>query len=412
MTSIYGRARAALACTLLSLTGLSAAEVDDGLLEARVASFENGIGAAVTFRTFEALFHTERVPRSTQPWALPYDLKDLSSFRYEYEGTTKGLAEFLEGNRTNALLVLKDGKIVQEIYRNGATEDSHFISFSVGKSITSSLLGIALEEGKLDSLDEPVTAYVPKLIGSGYDGPTVRDLMQMSSGVDLKEIYDLKAEGRNLFAEGIYNTWFSEAMHFSDFAATLEHGTAPGTAFNYNTFDTQVLGKVLEGATRERFTDYAHTALWEPLGMESDLLMVMDSDHKDREAMAGGGYLITLRDYGRFGQMILNRGEGNGQRLLSEAWIDEATQADPSKPFLQVNAIIDEGVLNGYQHQWWLFPDGDFSAEGVFGQYVFIMPRYNVVIVKLSYWEGAWVADKAHESLAFFQALGAYLSGD
>jgi hypothetical protein len=79
---------------------------------------------------------------------------------------------------------------------------------------------------------------------------------------------------------------------------------------------------------------------------------------------------------------------------------------------LAVNAIVDEGVLNGYQHQWWLFPDGDFSAEGVFGQFVYIMPRHNMVIVKLSYWEGAWVADKAHESLAFFQALGAYLSGD
>ncbi|MGB0407333.1 MAG: serine hydrolase domain-containing protein [Pseudomonadales bacterium] len=405
----------AAGCLALALAALVAvaparAAVEDGLLEARVTSFENGVGAAVTFRNFHTLFHTERVPAGPHPWVLERTPVDLSALRYEFDGGCYDLAHFLEHNRTNALLVLKDGKIVQEIYRNGANEESRFISFSVGKSLTSSLLGLALAQGALPSLDAPVTTYVPKLKGTGYDGASVRDLMQMSSGVHMNEDYDIHSEEPNLFAEGIYQSWFTEALRFSDFAATLDRAAPPGTVFNYNTFDTQVLGSVLEEATGQRFNDFLGEALWGPLGMESDLLMIMDSAGDDREALAGGGYLMTLRDFGRFGQMMLNGGVADGRRIHPRDWVDEATQADPARPFLQVGAIDDGGVRVGYQHQWWLFPKQDYSAEGVFGQYIYVMPRHKLVIVKLSYWEEAWVAEKAQESLAFFNALGEFLA--
>ena len=402
--------QAAFALGVLLALAPVRAGIDDGLLEARIASFENGIGAAVTFRNFDALFHTERVAAGPEPWVLERAPVDLASLRYEFAGASYDLAHFLEHNRTNALLVLKDGKIVQEIYRNGADEQSRFISFSVGKSFTSSLVGLAVDRGLLPSLDVPVSTYVPKLKGSGYDGATVRDLMQMSSGVKMNENYDIHSSEPNLFAEGIYQSWFSEAVRFSDFAATLEQASPPGTVFNYNTFDTQVLGSVLEGATGQRFTEFLGEALWRPLGMESDLLMTMDSAGDDREALAGGGYLMTLQDFGRFGQMMLNGGVADGRRIHPHAWVDEATQADPARPFLQVGAIDDDGVRVGYQHQWWLFPKGDYSAEGVFGQYIYVMPRHKLVIVKLSYWEEAWVAEKAQESLAFFNALGEFLA--
>lgn len=402
--------RLALALATLVAVAPARAAVDDGLLEARVASFENGVGAAVTFRNFHTLFHTERVPAGPNPWELERTPVDLSALRYEFDGGSYDLAHFLEHNRTNALLVLRDGKIVQEIYRNGAKEESRFISFSVGKSLTSSLLGLALAQGALPSLDAPVTTYVPKLKGTGYDGASVRDLMQMASGVHMNEDYDIHSEKPNLFAEGIYQSWFTEALRFSDFAATLDRAAPPGTVFNYNTFDTQVLGSVLEEATGRRFNDFLGEALWGPLGMESDLLLIMDSAGDDREALAGGGYLMTLRDFGRFGQMMLNGGVADGRRIHPHAWVNEATQADPARPFLQVGAIDDDGVRVGYQHQWWLFPKGDYSAEGVFGQYIYVMPRHKLVIVKLSYWEEAWVAEKAQESLAFFNALGEFLA--
>jgi len=402
--------KAALALGVLLALAPVRAGIDDGLLEARIASFENGTGAAVTFRNFDALFHTERVSAGPEPWVLERAPVDLAALRYEFAGASYDLAHFLEHNRTNALLVLKDGKIVQEIYRNGADEQSRFISFSVGKSFTSSLVGLAVDRGLLPSLDVPVSTYVPKLKGSGYDGATVRDLMQMSSGVKMNENYDIHSSEPNLFAEGIYQSWFSEAVRFSDFAATLEQASPPGTVFNYNTFDTQVLGSVLEGATEQRFTEFLGEALWRPLGMESDLLMTMDSAGADREAMAGGGYLMTLRDFGRFGQMMLNGGVAHGRRIHPEAWVREATAADPTKPFLQVGQIDDGGQGLGYQHQWWLFPQGDFSAEGVFGQFIYVMPRRNMVIVKLSYWEGAWEPEQALESVAFFNALGDFLA--
>ena len=402
--------RLALALAALVAVAPARAAVEDGLLEARVTSFENGVGAAVTFRNFHTLFHTERVAAGPNPWELERTPVDLSALRYEFDGGSYDLAHFLEHNRTNALLVLRDGKIVQDIYLNGANEESRFISFSVGKSLTSSLLGLALAQGALPSLDAPVTTYVPKLKGTGYDGASVRDLMQMSSGVHMNEDYDIHSEERNLFAEGIYQSWFTEALRFSDFAATLDRAAPPGTVFNYNTFDTQVLGSVLEEATGQRFNDFLGEALWGPLGMESDLLMIMDSAGDDREALAGGGYLMTLRDFGRFGQMMLNGGVADGRRIHPHAWVNEATQADPARPFLQVGAIDDDGVRVGYQHQWWLFPEGDYSAEGVFGQYIYVMPRHKLVIVKLSYWEEAWVAEKAQESLAFFNALGEFLA--
>ena len=401
--------RLALALAALVAVAPARAAVEDGLLEARVASFENGVGAAVTFRNFHTLFHTERVAAGPSPWELERVPVDLSALRYEFDGGSYDLAHFLEHNRTNALLVLKDGKIVQEIYRNGANEESRFISFPWA-SLTSSLLGLALAQGALPSLDAPVTTYVPKLKGTGYDGASVRDLMQMSSGVHMNEDYDIHSEEPNLFAEGIYQSWFTEALRFSDFAATLDRAAPPGSVFNYNTFDTQVLGSVLEEATGQRFNDFLGETLWGPLGMESDLLMIMDSAGDDQEALAGGGYLMTLRDFGRFGQMMLNGGVADGRRIHPHAWVNEATQADPARPFLQVGAIDDDGVGVGYQHQWWLFPKGDYSAEGVFGQYIYVMPRHKLVIVKLSYWEEAWVAEKAQESLAFFNALGEFLA--
>ena len=185
---------------------------------------------------------------------------DLSALRYEFDGGSYD-SPFLEHNRTNALLVLKDGKIVQEIYRNGANEESRFISFSVGKSLTSSLLGLALAQGALPSLDAPVTTYVPKLKARSYDGASVRDLMQMSSGVHANEDYDIYSEEPNLFAEGIYQAG-SPGPSLLGLCGHAGSGRAPGTVFNYNTFDTQVLGSVLEEATGQRFNDFLGETLW------------------------------------------------------------------------------------------------------------------------------------------------------
>ncbi len=170
-----------------------------------------------------------------------------------------------------------------------------------------------------------------------------------------------------------------------------------------------MLGKVVENAVGQRFHQYLEKRFWQPMGMESDMTMIMDSAGNDRESLAGGGYLMTLRDFGRFGQMMLNEGNADGRQIVSQQWVREATNADPSKPFLQVGAIDDYGIMTGYQHQWWLYPNDEFAAEGVFGQFVYVMPRVNIVIVKLSYWEDAWEHGKAAESLDFFHAVARFL---
>ena len=385
--------------------------IDDGLFEAR-QSFFNGVGGAVRFRNLEPLFNTVIIKTGGKTWDLPYDKNQtLDELSFQHADKEYSLDEFLVSNRTNALLVLKNGKIVTELYRNGSNENDLFMSFSTGKSFTSTLIGMAVEDGYINSIDDQLMKYLPKLKGSGYDGVTIREALQMASGVDYREDYEPPADAGpdwvSQFEDSLNKTLFGEEMHFSDYAATLQRIHPPGTVFNYNTFETMVLGSVVSSATGMRLEEYFEKRLWQPAGMEADARLILDGPAGQGEAAAGGGYLMTLRDYGRFGLMFLNEGKADGKQLISAEWVKEATHPDPDKPFLQVGAV-DKNT--GYQFQWWLLADDNYTAEGVFGQWVYVNPAAQLVIVKLSYWENAWELSFEEEALAFFDAVVEHLS--
>jgi hypothetical protein len=363
---------------------------------------------AEKFQQPETWFPARRMTASPQPLPLPdFDRPADFEIRYEWQGESYGIDEFNERTQSNALLILKNGRIVVENYRNGSTPQTRFISFSTGKSFTSTLVGMAIEDGYIDSTADALTQYLPALIGSAYDGVTIKDALQMASGVEWDESsYDFADMSKplNYLWE---NSVVRQRYRFVEGANALPRAAEPGTKYNYNTLETCLLGWLVENASKRRLATYMEERLWHPAGMEHDAAWLLDGPESIGREMSGGMLAASLRDYGRFGLLMLNEGKAGERQIVSPGWVQEATTPD--------RAAVDYGVLYedyplGYGYQWWLFPGGNFEAQGVYGQLIFVAPKDDVVIVKLSAWPEAWVDDLEAESYAFFEAVIAALA--
>lgn len=357
------------------------------MLESRVS--------ALTFRSMDVLFDTRTVARKGPVWVLPRREKDLA-FTYSWQGRTYTPTEFLERTYTNALLVMKDGHIVSEIYRNNSSPATRFIGWSMTKSVTSLLVGCALAEGKIPSLDVPITDFLPELKGGGYDGVSIRHVMQMRSGVDYPERYDFANPGvaaSNHIAALVRNT-----ARFADIARTLPRLSPPGELFQYKTIDTAVLGWLIERVTGGSVAAYTGRCLWEPLGAEADGYYIMDGPAGIGREFSGAGFNATLRDFARIGQMMLDEGVADGRRIVSAQWVRESTRPSGQR----------DGERGGYGLQWWMADkDGAYMAIGLQGQFLYVDPASRTVVVKLSYFPpGDDVAEG--ETRAFFSAASAW----
>ena len=266
-----------------------------------------------------------------------------------------------------SMLVLKDGKIVSEAYYQGTGVQDRRISWSVAKSYLSALFGILVDEGKITSLDDPVVKYAPSLRGGAYDRATVRNVLQMASGITFDEDYldynsDINRMGRVLALGG----------KMDEFAAGLtESFAAPGETWKYTSIDTHVVGMVARGATGRRISDLMSEKIFGPLRMERAPYYLTDGTGV---AFVLGGLNITTRDYARFGQMILQDGMWQGERIVPADWIAASTTA---------SAPTDPGKI-GYGYQWWMpvgAAPGQFMGRGIYGQYLYIDKAANVVIV-------------------------------
>jgi CubicO group peptidase (beta-lactamase class C family) len=330
-------------------------------------------------------------------WPLPRADRGLS-FTYDYQGKTWTPAQFLERTFTNALLIMKDGRIVSEVYRNNTDETTRFMAFSMTKSITSVLIGCALAEGRIESLDAPITQYLPELKTGGYNGVTIRQILQMRSGVDYEERYDFGNPGTA--ARNHELALVKNVVRFADAARTIKRKAKPGELFEYKTLDTAVLGWLIERVSGGS-TVAAYTAqrLWEPLGAESDGFYIMDGAPGAGREFSGAGFNATLRDFARFGLMVLNGGEANGRRIVSADWIRDSTQPTAGR---------SSDVRAGYGYQWWMAPGRRaFQAIGLQGQFIYIDPDTRTIVVKLSYFPPADTT-AAEESAAFFAAASAW----
>ncbi|OYQ31669.1 hypothetical protein CHU95_21265 [Niveispirillum lacus] len=371
------------------------AQVTPSQQEARRALYGEKLNS-LTFRHMDEIFDTVPVSSGQRVWRLPEQIQALDIL-YRVDGQQRTTADFLERTRTNALLVIRDGRIVHEIYRNKSGPESRFISFSIAKSIISVLIGQAIADGLIGGVDDPVTRYVPELAGGAYEGVTIRQALLMRSGVGFRETYGF---GQKSQMEELYeNSLVTGRQRFTDLALSIERAHPPGDFFNYSTLETGVLGWVLERAVKQPLADYMAERLWQPAGMEAPGYWLMDGPPGVGRAWAGAGFNARLRDYGRLGLMMLNNGRANGRQVVPASWVAASTLPQGTEP-----AAADR--VQGYQYQWWTLPDSDaYMAKGVHGQFIWIDPASQTVIVKLSHWPTAWVKPLEDETLAFFKAV-------
>lgn len=314
------------------------------------------------FSNMDRAFLSVPVPRGAGP------VSDLP------QGTAmtlpEGVADWIERRAVTSLLVLHEGRIVHESYHRGTGPGDRRISWSVAKSFLSALFGIAVAEGHIVSLDDPVTAYAPMLAGSVYEGPTIRHLLQMTSGVDFDEDYldyesDINRMGRVLALGGTMD----------GFAASLTARAAPpGTRWHYVSIDTHVLAMVLRGATGRALPGLMSEKLIVPLGFEAEPYFLTDGEGV---AFALGGLNVTTRDYARFGLMVARMGRHGGVQIVPEDWI--AASTTPSAP-------TEPGKLQ-YGYHWWMPSDahsGEVFGHGIYGQYIYIDRARDAVIVVTS----------------------------
>jgi CubicO group peptidase (beta-lactamase class C family) len=275
--------------------------------------------------------------------------------------------EFLRATGTLGFVVLDDDQLVYERYFGGADRQTRQTSFSVAKSFVSALIGIAIDEGLIESVTDPVTEYLPELSERDprFERITLRDLLTMSSGIRYEEQSLPLPWGDDV------DTYYGTDLRDLGLSAT-QIVRPPGQEWLYNNYNPLLLGLVLERATGTSVSDYMATKLWQPLGAEADATWSLDSEGSGFEKMESG-LNATPVDYARFGELYLLAGEWNGQRIVSEDWVREATAAD-----------VTTDPAGHYQYFWWIDtqrPDR-FYALGNFGQYIYVAPDAGAVIVR------------------------------
>lgn len=354
------------------------------------------------FRHIERFVPTSEMPPSPTPWDLG-ESDDTLKYSGPFLGKETSLDEFLELSNTSAFVVLKDGKVIFERYAHGDSPESLHASFSVAKSFTSALLGIALAEGKIESLDDPIRKYLPELTSPTFDGVTVRHVLQMSSGLRFNEKYTDPKSDINVMTTKV------PPMTYLEYINTLARDHEPGTYNHYASINTQLLGILLVRVTGESLTDYMTRQLWHPLGMEQKGLWTLDGQGIE---LAMGGLAASARDYAKLGLLYLHDGKRGDTQVLPKGWAKESVT--PTEPHLMPGENPKSSNVSGYQYQWWTPRDwdGDFLARGIWGQNIYVHPENGVVIVKLAADQKNFDPRQKLAYIDYLQDLGQSLGSD
>ena len=355
------------------------------------------------FRTMSELFPSRTISRGERVSMLEESPRDFSSLSFRAGGKDYRFADLLEPNKTQGLLILHRGRIAYEAYFGDAHAGSRFTSWSVAKSFNSTLVGLAIGDGLIDDVNDQLAKYIPELKGTAYDGVTIRQALQMSSGVEFTEIYDGDEEADVTRFMGY--SMFANLEPANQIAASFPRGYEPGTRFNYNTAESQILGWLVATVNGMHPAHILQQRIWQPLGMSHDATWNLDQYGATGSEMGGCCINAALRDYARFGQLFLQDGVWEGERILPEDWVREATV--PDSEHLRFGDSPEAST--GYQYQWWRLGDDAFAAEGVHWQFIYVNPGAEVVIAKASTWENAWPDDMAHPAIAGFHAVSDFL---
>jgi CubicO group peptidase (beta-lactamase class C family) len=342
---------------------------------------------SIGYRNIDKICPTRTVKHGSNVFPLP-ESQSTIKVKYQFQGSEWGTAKFMKANNVAGLLVIKHGKIVLERYGLGETPRDRWTSFSVGKSVTSTLIGAAIKDGYIKGLDSAVTEYLPGLKGSASEGVTIRHLLTMTSGAKWNEDYSDPKSDVNQFALSAPGPDAENPI--VAYMAKLPREAPPGVKWIYKTGESDLIGVLLARATHQHLADYLSEKIWSKFGMESDAVWMLD---RSGEELGGCCISMTLRDYGRFGMFFMHGGNIDGASILPDGWIAESTRQQ----------------MPGYGFQWWVHDNGTYEAVGIFGQAIFIDPNEDLIIVTSSAWPQA-DEDKFYAiSDAYFSAVTAAL---
>lgn len=369
---------------------------------ANVRALDDPEQFVTTFQRMDEILPSATIA-ATNGTPLPRNLQSLD-VTYEWQGETRSLDDYLVAARATGLTVLHDGQVVHQQFFHGADETTRFTSWSVGKSFVASLIAMALDEGLIESLDDPAERYAPEYAGTDYGSVSLRHLLMMSAGIDFNEEYspdrpsDVRPFFFNAFILGRSPDTLARAFEASD--------QVPGEHFHYVSTNTQVLSAVASHVFGASLAEVVEERIWTPLGMTSNATWLQ---HVPGDRGVAVGYCClqaTSQDFARFGQLYLQDGVWNGTRLLPEDWVMKATR--PVSPHHEPGAT--RYGPRGYGLHFWI-PEGhdrEYFFAGVYGQYIWVDERRGVVIAQNS-GDLAWDGQGA-ETFAVFRAIAESVS--
>ena len=307
-----------------------------------------------------------------------------------------GIDEYLRQQNTAGLVILQDGRVRFERYGLGFDAAGRWTSFSVAKSFTSTLVGAAIQDGHIKSLEDKVSAYLPGLRGSAYDDVTVRQLLTMSSGVRWNEDYEDPEADVAQFNNATPEAGMDATVSY---LRKLPRAHPPGELWNYNTGETNLIGVLVSAATGKPLAQYLQEKIWHPAGMESQATWLLGRTGNE---IAGCCLQASTRDFARFGLFVLANGASSGQQVVPPDWFAQATRKQ--------KGIGDPG--RGYGFQWWTYDDGSVAAQGIFGQGIYIDPQRRLVIASNSNWTRASLGPESKAREAFYAQVRALIDAE
>jgi len=324
------------------------------------------------FTHIDDIYPTRQVKRAAVPWRFKRAPAAFSEpFRAEVTG-------YLARNPVTALLIAKDDQILFEHYQYGRTDRDRFVSQSMVKSITGLLIGLAISDGAIKSVDDTAETYVPGFRGSEYGRTPIRDLLHMSSGVDFGEEVDGARDLNRLWRDMVAGGWISDKGTVNSIIQFNHRIAPPGTRFRYASIEPDVLGMVLRNATGKSLSEYLQERIWQPIGTEGDAKWLLDAEGFE---LPHFGFNAVLRDYARLARLLAHDGAWDGRKIIPAQWMIEATTVRPSDGYLAPGRAERDF---GYGYLLWLLPWGQrqFAMFGDFGQRVCVEPASKVVMVQ------------------------------
>ena len=336
---------------------------------ATASQLENLVG---TYSHFDEMFSSRPIRRATTPWLFKRAPEPAIS--YNFRSDRLSIEDYLGRNPTTGLLIAKDDTILYEHYQYARTDRDRFLSQSMAKTITAMLIGIAVSENKIRSIDDLVSVYVPGLANTEYGKTPIRDLLHMSSGVAFSENYDGKDDVAQLSRDLFGVPGKDPIASVAQFNTRID---PPGTKWHYASVETEILGLVLRAATGVPVADYLGDKIWGAIGTEADASWTIDSTGQETTFCC---FNATLRDYARLGRLLAHDGAWEGRQLIPRQWLLDATTVNPGNAYLAPRAATP---YFGYGYQVWIFPgeQRSFALLGIRGQMILVDPASKLVMV-------------------------------